>query len=111
MSKSKKDIEAWKEYRLSLLAQKSKSDDDFEKYITFIASGVLGLTITFADVANNTPTGNAYLNAHNKSEQLDPRHVSPNVTADPNTGHLYINKPHPVIPMLNQEKLINDLSH
>ncbi len=49
MGKSKKEIEEWKEYRLSVLEQKSKSDDDFEKYITFIASGALGLTITFID--------------------------------------------------------------
>ncbi len=42
-------IVVWKEYRLSVLEQKSKSDDDFEKYITFIASGSLGLTITFID--------------------------------------------------------------
>lgn len=49
MKKSKKEIEVWKEYRLSVLEQKSKSDDDFEKYITFIASGSLGLTITFID--------------------------------------------------------------
>lgn len=49
MGKSKQEIEEWKEYRLSVLEQKSKSDDDFEKYITFIASGALGLTITFID--------------------------------------------------------------
>ncbi|MDX1773487.1 hypothetical protein [Oceanihabitans sediminis] len=49
MGKSEKEIEEWKEYRLSVLEQKSKSDDDFEKYITFIASGALGLTITFID--------------------------------------------------------------
>lgn len=49
MGKSKQEIEEWKEYRLSVLVQKSKSDDDFEKYITFIASGALGLTITFID--------------------------------------------------------------
>jgi len=49
MEKSKQEIEEWKEYRLSVLEQKSKSDDDFEKYITFIASGALGLTITFID--------------------------------------------------------------
>ena len=47
MAKSKKEIEQWKEYRLSLLEEKGKSDDDFEKYITFIASGGLGLTLTF----------------------------------------------------------------
>lgn len=49
MGKTNKEIEEWKEYRLSVLVQKSKSDDDFEKYITFIASGALGLTITFID--------------------------------------------------------------
>ncbi|GGK22074.1 hypothetical protein GCM10007962_15310 [Yeosuana aromativorans] len=49
MGKSKKEIKEWKEYRKSVLEQKSKSDDDFEKYITFIASGALGLTITFID--------------------------------------------------------------
>ncbi len=37
------------EYRKSILEEKSKSDDDFEKYITFIASGSLGLTLTFID--------------------------------------------------------------
>ncbi|VXB82258.1 hypothetical protein [Maribacter litoralis] len=52
MGKTKKEIEEWKEYRLSVLVQKSKSDDDFEKYITFIASGALGLTITFIDNIN-----------------------------------------------------------
>ncbi|MDL5511969.1 hypothetical protein QSE00_09110 [Arenibacter sp. M-2] len=52
MGKSKEEIEEWKEYRLSVLEQKSKSDDDFEKYITFIASGALGLTITFIDKIN-----------------------------------------------------------
>lgn len=49
MGKSKEEEKEWKEYRLSILEQKSKSDDDFEKYITFIASGALGLTITFID--------------------------------------------------------------
>ncbi len=47
--KTEEEIESWKEYRLSLLEHKSKSDDDFEKYITFISSGALGLTITFID--------------------------------------------------------------
>lgn len=47
MGKSKKKIKHQKEYRLSLLEEKGKSDDDFEKYITFIASGGLGLTLTF----------------------------------------------------------------
>lgn len=52
MEKSKEEIQEWKEYRLSILEQKSKSDDDFEKYITFIASGALGLTLTFIDKTN-----------------------------------------------------------
>lgn len=47
--KSKEEIEGWIEYRKSLLEQKSKSDDDFEKYITFITSGALGLTLTFME--------------------------------------------------------------
>lgn len=49
MEKTKEEIEGWLEYRKSLLEHKSKSDDDFEKYITFIASGALGLTLTFLD--------------------------------------------------------------
>jgi hypothetical protein len=49
MSKSEKEVEEWKEYRKSILVEKGKSDDDFEKYITFIASGSLGLTLTFID--------------------------------------------------------------
>ena len=49
MKKTKKQIKAWDDYRLSLLLEKSKSDDHFEKYITIIASGALGLTITFID--------------------------------------------------------------
>lgn len=49
MNKTNQEIEEWKEYRLSILEQKSKSEDDFEKYITFIASGGLGLTLTFMD--------------------------------------------------------------
>lgn len=49
MEKTEKEIQGWKEYRLSLLEHKSKSDDDFEKYITLISSGALGLTITFID--------------------------------------------------------------
>jgi hypothetical protein len=49
MEKSEEEIKEWKEYRLSILEQKRKSDDDFEKYITFIAAGGLGLTLTFID--------------------------------------------------------------
>jgi preprotein translocase subunit SecG len=37
------------EYRQTILEQKSKSDDDFEKYITFISSGALIITLTFVD--------------------------------------------------------------
>lgn len=46
MKKAKKD---WEVYRLSILEQKSKSEDDFEKYITFISSGALIITLTFID--------------------------------------------------------------
>lgn len=49
MEKTQKQIEEWTAYRLSVLEQKSKSDEDFEKYITFIAAGALGLTVTFID--------------------------------------------------------------
>lgn len=49
MGKSKKEEKEWVEYRKSILKEKGKSDDDFEKYITFIASGSLGLTLTFID--------------------------------------------------------------
>lgn len=59
---------------------------------------------------NTTPEFKAYKNAHDKTEAIDPRHRGLNISQDPNTGHLYINKPHPVIPQLNVELLINDLS-
>lgn len=49
MGKTKEIKQAWIEYRKSVLVEKGKSDDDFEKYITFIASGSLGLTLTFID--------------------------------------------------------------
>jgi len=58
MGKNKKDkpieftteqLSGWEEYRQALYIQKSKSDDLFEKAITFISSGALGLTLTFHD--------------------------------------------------------------
>ncbi|QYH39447.1 hypothetical protein GYM62_11880 [Algoriphagus sp. NBT04N3] len=49
MGKRKKAIQEWREYRLSILEQKAKSDDDFEKYITFISSGALIITLTFVE--------------------------------------------------------------
>ncbi len=42
-------LKNWEEYRDILYKQKTKSDDHFEKAITFIASGALGLTLTFHD--------------------------------------------------------------
>lgn len=42
-------LRGWEEYRTSLLKQKVKSDDLFEKAITFISSGALALSITFHD--------------------------------------------------------------
>ena len=39
----------WEDYRKSLYIQKSESDDLFEKAITFISSGALGLTLAFHD--------------------------------------------------------------
>tara|TARA_R100000935_G_C2837145_1_gene168781 strand:+ start:1932 stop:2516 length:585 start_codon:yes stop_codon:yes gene_type:complete len=48
----------WEEYRDILYQQKSKSDDHFEKAITFITSGALGLTLTFHDKI--VPFSNAF---------------------------------------------------
>lgn len=42
-------LEWWEDYRNKLYDLKSKSDDQFEKAITFITSGALGLTLTFHD--------------------------------------------------------------
>lgn len=39
----------WGNYRLTLLEEKSKSEDHFEKAITYISSGALVLSITFID--------------------------------------------------------------
>jgi len=36
-------------YRQAVLEQKNRSEDDFEKYITFISSGALAITVTFID--------------------------------------------------------------
>jgi RHS repeat-associated protein len=50
-----------------------------------------------------TPEFKNYKSAHDKTEQSDPRHVAPDISQDPVTKQLYINKP-------NAELLINDLS-
>jgi hypothetical protein len=47
MAKKNKKNKEWEEYRKDLLVEKSKSDDDFEKYITLISSGGLGVTIAY----------------------------------------------------------------
>jgi hypothetical protein len=65
---------------------------------------------TFADVQSKNSTGLAYLNAHNEATRVDPRYKSPDLSQDPKTGQIYINKPHPVIPSFIIEKIINDLS-
>ncbi|MCD9575699.1 hypothetical protein [Flavobacterium soyae] len=50
MSKKKDSIKnEWVEFRNSVYETKSKSQDDFEKYINIIASGGLGITIAFFD--------------------------------------------------------------
>jgi len=36
-------------HRQAVLDQKNRSEDDFEKYITFISSGALAITVTFID--------------------------------------------------------------
>lgn len=58
----------------------------------------------------STPEFKNYKSAHDKTQTTDPRHKEPVISQDQNTGQLYINKPHPVIPSLNVELLINDLS-
>ena len=59
---------------------------------------------------NTTSEFKAYKSAHDKTDAVDPRHIAPTLSQDPTTGHLYINKPHPIIPQLTVELLINDLS-
>ncbi len=49
MKKSKEEIAEWKEFRKSVFENKIKSEDDYEKYITLISSGALGLSITFIE--------------------------------------------------------------
>ncbi|WP_338840813.1 hypothetical protein [Flavobacterium ginsenosidimutans] len=50
MSKKKDTVKnEWIEFRNSVYETKSKSQDDFEKYINIIASGGLGITIAFFD--------------------------------------------------------------
>ena len=50
MSKKKDAVKnEWIEFRNSVYETKSKSQDDFEKYINIIASGGLGITIAFFD--------------------------------------------------------------
>ena len=57
-----------------------------------------------------TPEFKAYNSAHKKTETVDPRHVNPLLSQDPATGHIYLNKPHPILPQINVELLINNLS-
>lgn len=47
--KTESEINEWKEFRKDVYENKSKSEDDFEKYITLIASGALGLSLTLID--------------------------------------------------------------
>ena len=46
---SDEQLKGWEDYRKILYVEKSKSDDLFEKAITLISSGGLGLTLTFYD--------------------------------------------------------------
>ena len=59
---------------------------------------------------SSTPEFKAYNNAHDKTQKVDPRHTEPIISQDPTSGHLYINKVHPLLPSFNMELLINDLS-
>lgn len=49
MKKTKEEIAEWKEFRKSVFENKIKSEDDYEKYVTLISSGALGLSITFIE--------------------------------------------------------------
>lgn len=49
MKKTKEEVAEWKEFRKSVYENKIKSEDDYEKYITLISSGALGLSITFIE--------------------------------------------------------------
>lgn len=48
-SKNNEQISEWKEFRKSVYENKLKSEDDYEKYLTLISSGALGLSITFIE--------------------------------------------------------------
>jgi len=52
-------LKGWEEYRSSIYDQQTKSHDSFEKAMTFIASGALGLTLTFHDKI--VPVENAHV--------------------------------------------------
>src|SRR5690606_23841505 len=47
--KKEKERQEWIEYRNSVIENKSKSQDDFEKYINLLASGGLVLSLTFLE--------------------------------------------------------------
>lgn len=66
---------------------------------------------TNEQVEKGTKEGKAYLKAHKKAGRLDPRFVDPDISIDPTNGHYYLNKPHSILPGINIEKLINDLSN
>ena len=54
MGKKKNKIieNEWIDFRKSVYETKSKSEDDFEKYINVIASGGLAITIAFFEITN-----------------------------------------------------------
>ncbi|WP_337967217.1 hypothetical protein [uncultured Flavobacterium sp.] len=49
LEEQKRIEQEWNEFRTAVYETKSKSQDDFEKYINLIGSGGLGLTIAFFD--------------------------------------------------------------
>ena len=46
---SEAQLKGWEDYRSSIYEQQTKSHDSFEKAMTFITSGALGLTLAFHD--------------------------------------------------------------
>ena len=69
-----------------------------ESYIGGVESPGIGST-TFGN--ESSPEFKAYKNAHDKAQATDPRYKDIDISIDPKTGQLYINKG-------TEEKLINN---
>ena len=80
-----------------------------EAYIGAKESPNTSAGITFEDVANKTLNAMNYLNAHDKANALDPRHVELNIIQEPNRILLSKFPYDPLLPKyLNPEIIINN---